>query len=177
MRAAPRVVLAILLCLVLSVTAAAPGSAAPPPAFGDGPVWLWPLDGPRRVAEPYRAPAHAYGAGHRGVDLATAVGAVVRAPAAGVVAFRGVVVDRPLLTIDHGDGLVSTFEPLVSPLSPGDPVSAGEEIGVVDVGGHTAPGALHVGVRLDGEYVNPLLLFGAVERAVLLPCCDAIRAP
>ena len=47
----------------------------------------------------------------------------------------------------------------------------GDEVGVVALGGHTAAGALHFGVRLDGEYINPLLLLGGVPRAVLLPCC------
>lgn len=137
------------------------------------PVWEWPLDGAREIAAPFRAPAHEYGAGHRGMDLTTSGGASVRAPAAGVVAFRGTVVDRPLITIEHADGYVSTFEPLLSTLSPGDLVRAGDDIGTVATGGHAAPGTLHLGVRLDGVYINPQLLFGAVPRAVLLPCCEA----
>jgi murein DD-endopeptidase MepM/ murein hydrolase activator NlpD len=135
--------------------------------------WRWPLDGARTVVEPFRAPAHAYGAGHRGVDLAGSA-PPVRAPAAGVVAFRGVVVDRPVLTIEHADGLVSTFEPLDSTLQIGDAVEVGDELGTIARGGHTAPGLLHLGVRLDGVYINPLLLFGTVERAVLLPCCEPL---
>lgn len=143
------------------------------PDAGDGehPEWLWPLAGPRQVAVPYRAPAHEYGAGHRGIDVPVSPGSAVRAPAGGVVAFRGVVVDRPLLTIEHPGGYVTTFEPLSSDLSPGDVLSAGEVIGAVDVGGHVAPGSLHIGVRLDGAYINPMLLFGDVPRAILLPCC------
>jgi len=50
-------------------------------------------------------------------------------------------------------------------------VSAGQEIGAVDVGGHTPSGALHIGVRRDGAYINPLLLFGDIPRSILLPCC------
>lgn len=138
------------------------------------PRWEWPVAGPRVVVEPFRAPAHEYGAGHRGIDIAAAAGTVVTAPADGVVAFRGSVADRPLITIDHGSGLVSTFEPLTSPLSPGDAVAAGDEVGVVDHGGHTPPGAVHLGVRLDGDYINPMLLFGEVPRAVLLPCCTPL---
>lgn len=134
-------------------------------------LWRWPLDGVRVVVAAYRAPAHEYGAGHRGVDLATTTGAVVRAPAGGSVAFRGTVVDRPLLTIEHAGGMVSTFEPLESTLSPGDAVSAGDEIGRVAIGGHATPATIHLGVRVDGHYINPLLLFGEIPRAVLLPCC------
>ncbi|MCI1017962.1 M23 family metallopeptidase [Microbacterium sp. C5A9] len=149
-------------------------AVTPPGADPSSPTWEWPVGGPRDIVAPYRAPAHDYAAGHRGVDLAAGTAAVVRAPAPGVVAFRGTVVDRPLLTIEHPGGYVSTFEPLLSDLSPGDSVSAGDPIGTVDRGGHAAAGTLHLGVRLDGAYLNPLLLFGAVPRAVLLPCCETL---
>lgn len=145
-------------------------AASPPVADSAHPRWAWPVDGVREVVAAYRAPAHEFGAGHRGVDLAPGTG-VVRAPADGVIAFRGTVVDRSLLTIEHPGGYVSTFEPLRSDLSAGDLVSAGDQIGTVDLGGHAAAGTLHVGVRLDGLYLNPMLLFGQVSRAVLLPCC------
>lgn len=133
--------------------------------------WKWPVDGERRVVEAFRAPAHAYGAGHRGMDVAVTSGGTVQAPAAGVVAFRGRVVDRPLLTIEHAPGLVSTFEPLDSDLRVGDRVEAGTVIGQAATGGHAIAGTLHIGVRVDGEYVNPLPLFEDIPRAVLLPCC------
>lgn len=137
----------------------------------DPPQWQWPLPGAHEVTSAYRAPAHEYGSGHRGADLHAPVGTAVRAPADGIVAFRGTVVDRPLLTVAHRDGYVSTFEPLVSTLSPGDVVNRGDVIGAVAIGGHAARGTLHLGVRLNGDYINPLLLFGAVPRAILLPCC------
>lgn len=168
--------LSLLLCAATPRPAVASTEPAPPaPGLSeksvDGPAWVWPLAGPRVVSEPYRAPAHEYGSGHRGVDLAADHGGAVSAPAAGIVAFRGTVVDRPLITIEHAGGLVSTFEPVRSPLAPGDAVAAGDLIGVVDSGGHTSTGAVHLGVRLDGDYINPMLLFGPVARAVLLPCC------
>jgi murein DD-endopeptidase MepM/ murein hydrolase activator NlpD len=143
-------------------------------AGGESPDWLWPVEGPHTVVVAYRAPAHEYGPGHRGIDVAAGIGDPVRAPADGVVAFRGTVVDRPLITIEHAGGYVTTFEPLLSDLSPGDAVAAGDVIGTVDAGGHAAAGTLHVGVRLHGVYINPLLLFGDVPRAVLLPCCGPI---
>jgi len=137
------------------------------PALPDG-DWLWPVAGGRSVIAPFRAPAHDYGPGHRGVDIAAA--GEVRAPADGVIAFRGVVVDRPLLTIDHGNGLVTTLEPVQSDLAPGTAVHRGDTIAAVAAGGHTPAGALHIGVRWNGAYINPMLLFGDVPRAVLLPC-------
>ena len=171
MRARSRTALLSLAVCALVLGLLAPAAAAASPETQGAPRWRWPLTGPHTVQVPYRAPAHAYGAGHRGIDLEASVGVVVTSPADGVVAFRGTVVDRPLLTIAHADGLVSTFEPLQSELLAGEAVRAGQAIGLVAVGGHTAPGALHVGVRRDGDYINPMLLFGDVARAVLLPCC------
>lgn len=147
------------------------GAGADTDVDAPGFPWRWPVDGARHVVEPFRAPAHDYGPGHRGMDIAVVPGANVHAPAGGVVAFRGTVVDRPLVTIDHGAGFVSTWEPVSSALAPGDVVTAGAVIGTVAEGGHTVRGAMHIGVRVDGEYVNPLPLFGQVPRAVLLPCC------
>lgn len=184
MHALARIGSVIVTVLALALSGPSPAAAAPTSAAsyerpstsadeatGD---WLWPLEGPRNVVAEYRAPAHEYGAGHRGIDLAAPVGSVVRAPADGVVAFRGTVVDRALITIEHADGYVTTFEPLLSELSPGDAVAAGDPIGTVDVGGHAQAATLHVGVRLNGVYVNPLLMFGGVPRAVLLPCCGPL---
>ena len=169
MRSAPAVLRAVAAMLapvvIWLLTSAAPLPRPDPP-------WRWPVDGARTVVEPFRAPAHDYGPGHRGMDVAAAIDAAVRAPADGVIAFRGVVVDRPLITIEHAGGLVTTLEPVSSELPAGTPVSAGDEVGVVASGGHTPTGALHIGVRLDGVYINPMLLFGEVERAVLLPCCS-----
>lgn len=152
-------------------TTAVPAVSAIPSQAPVRADWAWPVDGARHVVVPFRAPAHEYGAGHRGIDIGVRADGVIRAPAAGIVAFRGTVVDRPLITIEHAGGYVTTFEPVVSSLSPGDEVDAGTEIGSLSVGGHSAPGTLHVGVRLDGDYINPMLLFGGVPRAVLLPCC------
>lgn len=153
-----------------SAVGPASGSAAPSPS---APGWTWPASGPRTVVAPFRAPAHAFGAGHRGIDILAATGGPVVAPADGVVAFRGTVVDRPLLTIEHAEGFVSTLEPVESSLLPGDAVRAGQTIGVLAHGGHTPVGALHLGVRQDGAYIDPMLLFGGAPRAVLLPCCSS----
>jgi murein DD-endopeptidase MepM/ murein hydrolase activator NlpD len=142
----------------------ATGSAVP--ARG----WAWPLAS-FRLEQPYAAPADEYGPGHRGVDLRPLAEGDVEAPASGVVAFSGRVADRGILTIDHGDGLVTTLEPIESGLEVGVPVQRGAPVGTVALGGHTAPGALHFGVRLHGEYINPLVLLDEVPRAVLLPCC------
>lgn len=143
-------------------------AVAQPDLAGMG--WVWPVR-EFRIERPFVAPAHEYGPGHRGIDVRTLASADVRAPAAGIVAFSGQVAGRGILTIDHGGGLVTTLEPIESPLIAGEAVERGATVGTVARGGHAVPGALHFGVRLDGEYVNPMLLLGGVPRAILLPCC------
>lgn len=154
--------LVVLTAIVLVCGAAGPGD----PLSTKG--WVWPTD-PVQVVRPFEAPAHAYGPGHRGLDL-TASGSV-RSPADGRIAFAGEVAGRAVVTIDHGDGLVTTLEPVATELAVGDAVARGAPVGVVSTGGHTSRGEVHFGVRLDGVYVNPLRLLGGVPRAVLLPCC------
>jgi len=131
--------------------------------------WRWPVDTVRIVAG-FVAPAHTYGPGHRGIDL-SAEGETVRAPADGVIAFAGPVAGRHVMTIDHGNGLVTTLEPVEPVATAGSAVARGEPVAAVASGGHTSAGALHFGVRLHGDYINPMLILGGVPRAVLLPCC------
>ncbi|WP_159500083.1 murein hydrolase activator EnvC [Microbacterium sp. 18062] len=160
---------------LLVLAAAVPASAGPTSAVAvddavpsDPPLWAWPVAGV--IAHPYEQPAHAYGPGHRGIDV-RAEEHTVHAPDDGVVVFSGRVVDRPLVTIDHGDGIVSTLEPVASDLAPGTAVARGDAVGELSSGGHAEQGELHLGARVHGEYVNPLLLLGGIPRAVLLPCC------
>lgn len=131
--------------------------------------WSWPVTGP--VLGDYIAPASPYSAGHRGIDIAAPIGVKVRAPAAGVVHFVGWVVDRPVLSIDHGAAVLSSYEPVTSDLAAGDEISGGEIIGRLAQtdASHCAESCLHLGVRVNGDYVNPLLFLGGVPWSVLYP--------
>ncbi|HKH07797.1 MAG TPA: M23 family metallopeptidase [Agromyces sp.] len=131
--------------------------------------WSWPVNPPLVVIAPFLAPPTPYSAGHRGIDIATVVGAQVLAPAPGVVTFAGPVAGRRVLVIDHGDGLVSAVEPVGAAVDVGASVGAGDPVGDVATGGHCEARCVHFGVRLHGEYVSPLLFLGGVPRAVLLP--------
>ncbi|WP_181064294.1 murein hydrolase activator EnvC [Pseudoclavibacter sp. AY1F1] len=133
--------------------------------------WLWPVEAPPVVSRAFDLDAP-YGAGHRGIDIPAAPGAVVLAPAAGTVRFSGFVVDRPVLSIQHADGALSSYEPVVSELEPGDVVVAGQRLGLVSAEHrHTPEGALHLGVRQEGAYRDPASLFDGLRpaAAVLLP--------
>ena len=156
-------VVAAATAVLLSLTAAAPDPPRVPTAR-----WSWPVAAPHPIARPYVAPATEYGRGHRGIDIRAPAGSVVRAPAAGVVHFAGFVVDRPVLSLAHGGDVLSSFEPVVASVGAGDRVRRGQVIGVL-LAGHCSAPCLHLGARIAGEYVNPLLFLGDVPRAVLLP--------
>lgn len=133
--------------------------------------WSWPVPS-HAVLRPFEAPATAYAAGHRGIDLRAPVGSPVRAPADGIVAFAGGVVDRGVLAIDHDD-VRSSLEPVEPLVHRGDRVARGQVVAVVATGGDHPPGVLHLGARIrtgDGwAYVDPRLYLGGAEHAVLLP--------
>jgi murein DD-endopeptidase MepM/ murein hydrolase activator NlpD len=129
--------------------------------------WRWPVGVPRTVLRPYVAPATPYSAGHRGIDLVISEG-LVMAPANGTVHFAGVVVNRPVVSIDHGEGVISSYEPVTTDLKKGDPVSRGDPIGQA-IPGHCSVLCVHFGVRIDGEYISPLSMLDEIPYAVLLP--------
>jgi murein DD-endopeptidase MepM/ murein hydrolase activator NlpD len=122
------------------------------------------------VLRPFVAPETAYSAGHRGIDLATQSGATVFAPADGVIHFSGIVVDRPVLSIEHAGALISSFEPVTSTLAAGTVVHQGDAVGTIAAStGHCASDCLHFGVRLHGQYLSPLNFLGGGPLPVLLP--------
>ena len=155
--------LAAAAALLLALTAA----IADPPRV-TGARWSWPVGPPHSIARPFIAPATPYGSGHRGIDIRAPAGSVVRAPADGTVSFTGFVVDRPVLSISHAGGVLSSFEPVAASVAAGDHVRRGQIIGVL-LAGHCSSSCLHLGARIAGQYVNPLLFLGEVPRAVLLP--------
>ena len=111
--------------LAVAVSAILLTAVASPVTAGDG-SWEWPVDGvngPPTVARAFDAPESAYGAGHRGIDLGTLVGAPVRAVAPGVVTFAGRVAGTDVVTVDHGTER-STYQPVSASVSAGDQLAA-----------------------------------------------------
>jgi len=165
----------LLATLVLAASATAPvseaaSSAAAGPAAAPTAGWSWPLTPRPAVLRGFDPPDKPWMSGHRGVDLQAAVnGAPVTAPESGTVSFVGVVVDRPVITIDHGNGLRSSFEPVESGLAAGATVSKGDVLGTVLPGHCAATPCVHWGVRRGEEYINPLSLVADLRPSVLLP--------
>ena len=152
--------LALLIGLVIGgVNVGSPAAASEPP-------WAWPVRGAHQIVRPFIAPTTQYSAGHRGIDIAAS--GFVYAPVDGVVHFVGFVVDREVLSITHPGGVLSSYEPVSSTLAEGERVTRGQPIGTLETG-HCVALCLHFGVRIDGQYVSPMLFLGGIPHSVLLP--------
>ena len=129
----------------------------------------WPLPSPHPVLRPFEAPSTPYGPGHRGVDLGGTTGQAVLAVGAGVVVFAGQLAGRGVVSVDHPNGLRTTYEPLAPAVTAGRRVAAGAVLGHLLPGHAECPGTcLHWGVRRGREYLDPLALV-ARGRVRLLP--------
>jgi murein DD-endopeptidase MepM/ murein hydrolase activator NlpD len=165
--------------LLLAITV--PAAAGVQPSAAEGapgnartasthPGWGWPLSPKPGVLRSFDPPARKWMSGHRGVDLGpSSAAAAVTSPAAGTISFAGVVVDRPVITVDHGNGLRSSFEPVESSLAAGTAVAKGQELGRLQPGHCAAVPCLHWGVRQGEEYLNPLGFVEDLRPSVLLP--------
>lgn len=175
--------------LATAVVAAAPALSAPetPPSPPAGPTgsparlvvdpaarWRWPLTPPAEVLRAFTGPATPYGRGHRGLDLSAVPGATVLAVEDGTVTHAGIVAGRGTVTVRHDDGLLSTYEPVLSSVRAGQRVSVGGPLGLVEdvppTAGHCGPRAcLHLGARRGRAYLDPLPLLVGGGRVRLLP--------
>ncbi|UFU04159.1 M23 family metallopeptidase [Ruania suaedae] len=166
----------VLLLIIAAVATAAPATPASPAAEGTSatPRWEWPLQPPppdpaAGLTRGFERPPAPWAAGHRGVDLPAAPGTAVHTAGAGRITFAGIVVDRPLVVVEHAGGLRTSYEPVRPQVEVGDAVAAGERIGSLASGGH-CEGCLHWGVRnAAGTYLDPLHLFGTRVQIRLYP--------
>lgn len=117
--------------------------------------YVQPARGP--IVRHFEPPPTQYGAGHRGIDIAAPSGETVVAAASGRVAFAGQVGGHLFVSIDHSDGLRSTYSFLSETLVvAGQTVSQGDPVALTGEG-HPGAGtpALHFGVRRGNEYLDP----------------------
>jgi murein DD-endopeptidase MepM/ murein hydrolase activator NlpD len=142
-----------------------------PPASPPG-GFTWPVDAPQ-VVRFFDPPAQPWLAGHRGVDLAAPVSTEIHAAGPGTVVYAGRLAGRGVVSVAHAGGLRTTYEPVISPLTVGDPVAAGQLIGLLEPGhpGCPAPACLHWGLLRGERYLDPLALLG-LGRVRLLPLDD-----
>jgi hypothetical protein len=160
----PQLVAVLPAFVVLSVLAVLGGVRATPAAAEVATRYELPVDG--AVLRPFEAPEHAYGAGHRGVDLAAPAGTPVRAAAGGEVTFAGAVAGDRWVTLRHPDGIVTSYGAFRSlGVAAGDTVTRGQPLGTA-AGRHgdevlRPEAGLHWSARRAGAYLDPLELLGA----------------
>lgn len=120
-------------------------------------TYQWPVPGP--VVRPFDAPAVLYGPGHRGVDLRVRSGDEVRPMAPGRVIWAGTVVGRRWASIQHADGIRTSYGPLGQLfVAAGEPVTHATVIATADGAYHGVFDVLHVGARRGDTYIDPELL-------------------
>jgi len=107
------------------------------------------------------------GSYHSGADIAKPTGAIVTAPADGVVILAA---DHPftlegnLLMLDHGMGLNSAFLHLSRiDVKVGDHVTQGQPIGAVGMTGRATGPHLHWSLRWNDAKLDPMLVADAVR--------------
>jgi murein DD-endopeptidase MepM/ murein hydrolase activator NlpD len=137
-----------------------PGPGPPSPAQPVGPARAqervpplrMPLAGP--IVRGFEAIAGTYGPGHRGVDVGGPVEQEVRAPARGRVEFAGPVAGVTWVSLLVAPGVTVTVGPLLTA-----EVTKGQRVRVLAPVGTLGPGhrmTLHLSLRVDGVYVDPL---------------------
>jgi len=187
-------VLAIGMAVPVAAPAAVTGRSFPPPPTAPDPPPVPPLWMPvaGAVVRGFDARAGPYGPGHRGIDIAASVGELVRAPAAGRVAFAGPVAGTNWVSLRVAPGVLVTLGPLLDPVAAG-PVGRSAPVGRVGPGHPLPPGepppakggsgrepppaqgglgggaTLHLSVRVDGVYVDPLAYLADRPRPRLAP--------
>nr|WP_072802315.1 M23 family metallopeptidase [Rhodococcus yunnanensis] len=143
-----------ILAVVVFCAAGAPDAAAD--ASAD---FSWPLSPRPDIAATFDPPEFDWLPGHRGVDLSGTEGQSVLAAGDGVVVHAGLVAGKPVVSIDHSNGLRTTYEPVVASVAAGDRVARGDVVGTLTAGhGACSPACLHWGVRRGREYLDPLRL-------------------
>ena len=135
-------------------------------------IWNEPVEGySSRWKSDFEAPKTEFGAGHRGVDMELEIDSKIKAPASGILYFKGLVVDREVVTIRTTDGYLASFEPVCTDLSVGGRVKVGQEFAW-----HCEPqeryeyhcrSCVHFSTRSEFGYISPDYLLGNLRPSVL----------
>ncbi|MEU4235646.1 M23 family metallopeptidase [Nonomuraea sp. NPDC026600] len=138
------------------------------PAAADRPTWRWPLDGHPRILRHFAPPPEPWLSGHRGIDLAAAPTTPVVAAGPGIVRFAGPLAGRGVVTVEHANGLRTTYLPVNASVRQDQRVTPGTRLGVIErPTGHCRESCLHWGLLRGTHYLDPLLLLGQAHIRLL----------
>lgn len=161
--------IATAVALSLSARSVPPGAGFPLPGrIPEYGTYSWPLRGP--VIRGFQPPPDPYGPGHRGIDIAAPLGTGVGAAREGVIAFAGRVGGSLFVSIDHPDGVRTTYSWLSEALvKKGDVVQRSQLIARSGQGHLDLPEAhLHFGARVGPQYIDPMLLLEGADVSGLI---------
>lgn len=126
-----------------------------------GGIFTWPVPGYYGITSYFgnrNSPTAGASSNHKGIDIACDSGASVVAASAGTVIVADYnYAEGNYVCIDHGGGVVSLYMHNSALLvSVGDVVVAGQQIASAGSTGISTGPHCHFGVRVDGNYVDPL---------------------
>ena len=120
-----------------------------------------------QIQHQYVAPVSEYAAGHRGIDFVLPMNGSIQSPVSGTIHFKGLVVDRDVVTIQSRDGKLFSFEPACTQLEVGHKVLKGEFFAT-----HCSPersfryhceSCVHYSVRTNFGYLSPMYFYGSLQ--------------
>mgnify|MGYP002587361847 CR=1 FL=1 len=124
--------------------------------------FIWPLTSNTYISSYFSMRNNPFGGSgtefHNGIDIPASTGTAVMAVSGGQVAWSSLSSSAGnWIGIDHGNGIYSVYMHMSSRLvKEGDYVTAGQTIGLVGSTGRSTAPHLHLSIRLNGSYVDPL---------------------
>ena len=124
--------------------------------------FIWPLSGRSYISSYFSMRNDPFGGNsvefHNGIDIPAPTGTPIMAVSSGQVAWSYLSSSAGnWIGIDHGNGTYSVYMHMSSRLvKEGDYVTTGQTIGLVGSTGRSTGPHLHLSIRVDGNYVNPL---------------------
>lgn len=130
----------------------------------EGGKLLWPCPGSTSISSGFggrNAPTAGASTYHKGIDIPVASGSPAIAAADGIVIYTGYMGSGgQTVMIEHGGGMVTVYHHLSGyNKKAGDEVKAGDVVAFTGNTGVSTGPHLHFGVRINGQYVDPLKFY------------------